>query len=74
VLDPPSSGLSLEVVDALGALAIPRLALVSSDPATLARDSQRLTQHGYRLARVQPIDLAPQTYYIDAVAIFERAT
>ncbi|HRL12562.1 MAG TPA: TRAM domain-containing protein [Aggregatilineales bacterium] len=74
VLDPPPSGLSLEVVDALGALAIPRLALVSSDPATLARDSQRLTQHGYRLTRVQPIDLAPQTYYIDAVAVFERAT
>jgi 23S rRNA (uracil1939-C5)-methyltransferase len=71
VLDPPSGGLSIEVVDALGELAISRLVLVSSDPATLARDSQRLTQHGYRLARVQPIDLAPQTYYIDTVAVFD---
>jgi len=70
VLDPPSEGLSVEVIDALGELLVPRLVYVSSDPATLARDAKRLVQHGYELTIVQPIDLHPQTYYIDSVAIF----
>jgi 23S rRNA (uracil1939-C5)-methyltransferase len=43
---------------------------VSGDPATLARDAKRLAKHGYTLGAVQPIDLNPQTYYIDAVATF----
>ena len=44
----------------------------SGDAATLARDAQRLIKHGYRLGAVHPIDLAPQTYFIDSVAVLER--
>ncbi len=73
VIDPPSSGMSVEALDALVALNIPRLVYVSSDPATLARDLQRLTRHGYTLESIQPLDLAPHTYYIDAVAVLARA-
>jgi 23S rRNA (uracil1939-C5)-methyltransferase len=72
VIDPPSTGLSTEVMDALVALNIPRLVYVSGDPATLARDTQRLLRHGYTLQTLQPIDLSPQTYYIDCVATFSR--
>ncbi|MBC8171296.1 MAG: class I SAM-dependent RNA methyltransferase, partial [Anaerolineae bacterium] len=69
VVDPGSEGLSIEVVDALAILKIPRLVYVSSDPATLARDCQRLTAQGYQLTQIQPIDLAPQTYFIDSIAL-----
>ncbi|MBL8166449.1 MAG: class I SAM-dependent RNA methyltransferase [Anaerolineae bacterium] len=72
LLDPPDDGLSVEVIDALVALRLPRLVYLSGDPATLARDGKRLAAQGYTLRYVQPIDLAPQTYYIDAVALFER--
>jgi 23S rRNA (uracil1939-C5)-methyltransferase len=72
LLDPPHTGLSIETVDALAELAIPRLVYVSGDPATLARDTKRLAKQGYRLERVQPLDLAPQTYYIDTAALFVR--
>lgn len=72
ILDPPSEGLSLDVVDALGASSVKRIAYISSDPATLARDCKRLVAQGYRLGKVYPIDLHPQTYYIDAVAVLER--
>lgn len=68
IVDPPPDGLSLTVIDALAALKPERIVYVSSDPATLARDAQRLVRQGYRLESVQPIDLSPQTYYIDAVA------
>jgi 23S rRNA (uracil1939-C5)-methyltransferase len=71
VIDPPSDGLSLEALDALVEMRVPRLIYVSSDPATLARDGKRLAQHNYHLTHVQPIDLAPQTYAIDCVAVFD---
>lgn len=71
IIDPPPGGLSLDVIDQLGELRPARLAYVSSDPATLARDAQRLAGHGYHLGAVQPVDLAPHTYYIDAIATLE---
>jgi len=72
VIDPPPDGLSLDALDRLVARKIPRLVYVSSDPATLARDGKRLAAQDYRLEYVQPIDLAPQTYYIDSAAVFTR--
>lgn len=72
VVDPPSEGLRTDVVDTLAASSISRLVYVSSDPATLARDAQRLAQKGFQLGRVQPIDLAPQTYLIDVVMVMDR--
>jgi 23S rRNA (uracil1939-C5)-methyltransferase len=72
VIDPPGDGLSTAALDSLVSLAIPRLIYVSSDPATLARDGKRLASQGYRLVYAQPLDFAPQTYYLDTVAVFER--
>ena len=72
VLDPPSKGLSRDAMEALITLNSPRLVYVSSDPASLARDAQHLCKRGYKLKKVQPFDFAPQTYYIDAVALLEK--
>lgn len=72
LLDAPENGLSKAVIDRLLELDIPRLVYVSSDPATLARDGKRLAAGGYQLTYAQPIDLSPQTYFIDTVAVFER--
>jgi len=62
------------VIDELSRWAIPRLVYLSSDPAVLARDAKRLAAQGYTLSYAQPIDLSPQTYYIDTVARFDRQT
>ena len=70
--DPPGSGLSDDVMKRINALGIGRLVYVSGNAASLARDSRQLVDFGYRLRAIQPIDLAPQTYYLDAVALFER--
>jgi tRNA/tmRNA/rRNA uracil-C5-methylase (TrmA/RlmC/RlmD family) len=45
---------------------------VSCDVAALARDARALTEGGYRLTAVQPLDLFPMTHHVEAVATFTR--
>ncbi len=72
VLDPPRAGLGRDTADALLELAPPRITYLSCDPATLARDLQRLLP-AYRLAALELIDLFPQTFHIETLARLERA-
>lgn len=72
VVDPPRAGMKPEALDALIALAPAKIAYVSCDPTTLARDAKRLTAAGYTMLDVQPVDMFPQTYHIEAVARFAR--
>jgi len=67
VLDPPRAG-AAAALPALAALRAPLVVYASCDPATLGRDVRTLAAHGYRLGRVQPLDLFPQTYHVETVA------
>ncbi|MBI4536719.1 MAG: 23S rRNA (uracil(1939)-C(5))-methyltransferase RlmD [candidate division NC10 bacterium] len=72
VLDPPRQGASRRVLEALGQLGVPRIVYVSCDPSTLARDLGLLAGVGYSCVRIQPVDLFPQTFHLEAVAVLER--
>lgn len=72
VIDPPRAGLERAALDALAAKKPRTIAYVSCDPATLARDVARFLEHGYRLDRVQPVDLFPQTHHIECVVKLSR--
>lgn len=74
VIDPPRAGLGRSVVEALVSLAPARLAYVSCDPATLARDARGLVDAGYRLESVTPLDFFPQTFHIETLSFFRKET
>jgi 23S rRNA (uracil1939-C5)-methyltransferase len=70
VADPPRAGLGKTVVSHLARLKPPKLAIVSCDPATLARDVAGLTD--YSIDKLTLIDLFPQTYHLETVAQLSR--
>jgi 23S rRNA (uracil1939-C5)-methyltransferase len=72
ILDPPRAGLERRTLVALLVLDPQRIAYVSCDPSTLARDAARLYIGGFQLVQVTPFDLFPQTYHIESISIFEK--
>ena len=70
LLDPPSEGLADVVTEAILDRPPARIVYVSCDPATLARDVKRLAE-SYRLVKVTPLDMFPQTAEIESVSLFE---
>jgi len=71
LLDPPRQGLG-KAAALLPRLAPERILSISCDPATLARDLSLITPGGYRLTRLIPVDMFPQTHHIESVALLER--
>ena len=72
VADPSRSGLGRPGAGAVAAAGAPRVVLVSCDPASLARDTDLLTEAGYRLASVARVDAFPHTFHVETVSRFER--
>ena len=72
VLDPPRAGAGPEVIRELAALGPRRMVYVSCDPATLARDAVHLAAAGYHLVEAQPVDLFPQTFHVETVALWDK--
>jgi tRNA/tmRNA/rRNA uracil-C5-methylase (TrmA/RlmC/RlmD family) len=73
VLDPPRTGLGAEVVAAVAAHRPRRVAYVSCDPATLARDLATFGECGYRVVALRAFDLFPMTHHLEALATLEPA-
>jgi 23S rRNA (uracil1939-C5)-methyltransferase len=73
VVDPPRAGLSQKVVRRVIEAAPKRIVYVSCNPTTLAPNAAQLVADGgYRLVRVRPVDMFPQTPHIECVAELVR--
>ncbi len=72
VLDPPRAGAGDEVCALLARLTPREIVYLSCDPATLARDLAVLTRTGYRVLALHLIDLFPQTYHVETLAVLDR--
>lgn len=72
VLDPPRAGAGGRVMRKVGRSGARRIIYVSCNPTTLAPDLKELLPFGYDLVEVQPFDLFPQTYHVEAVAVLDK--
>jgi 23S rRNA (uracil1939-C5)-methyltransferase len=72
LVDPPRAGLSVECIRELIRLESPRLLYLSCDAPTLARDLSRLCAGGYKVRRLQPFDMFPQTAHLEALVELAR--
>jgi 23S rRNA (uracil1939-C5)-methyltransferase len=73
VVDPPRSGLSQKIVRRVLECEAEKIVYVSCNPTTLAPNAVQLREAGYKLTRVRPVDMFPQTPHIECVALFEKA-
>ena len=72
VLDPPRVGVDKAAIDAIAASGIGRIAYVSCNPATLARDCKLLCAGGYVINSVQPVDMFPETEHVETVVLLSK--
>ena len=72
ILDPPRKGADEKLLRALLLAAPPRIAYVSCDPATLARDVRILCEGGYHFEWAQPVDMFPWTGHVETVVLLSH--
>jgi 23S rRNA (uracil1939-C5)-methyltransferase len=73
ILDPPRAGCEPAALAELIRLGADRIVYVSCEPSTHARDLVALVRGGYRVRRAAIVDMFPQTYHIESVALLERS-
>ena len=73
VLNPPRKGVQPAAMEATIAVNAPKLIYVSCNPNSLARDLDKLVGQHYRIRRLQPFDMFPQTEQVETVVLLERS-
>lgn len=71
ITDPPRDGMHKKVIGQLLDINPKKIVYVSCNPATQARDLSIMNEH-YKVAKVQPVDMFPQTYHVENVVLLEK--
>ena len=72
IMDPPRAGASLEFLKCLVELSPQKIVYVSCNPETLARDLLFLTRKGYKVKKIQPVDMFPHTEHVEIVCLITK--
>ncbi|MEX1377823.1 MAG: 23S rRNA (uracil(1939)-C(5))-methyltransferase RlmD [Eubacteriales bacterium] len=72
IIDPPRKGCSNKFLDVLSKTECKRIVYVSCNPATLARDAKILSDRGYNVEKIQPVDMFPHTYHVECVCFLSK--
>ena len=72
VVDPPRKGLDEELVNTIAKMGPERIVYVSCDPATLARDCRRFADNGYKVEKVQPVDMFGHSGHVETVVLLSQ--
>ena len=72
ITDPPRSGMNPKTINDIIKLNPGKIVYISCNPATQARDIKLLNESGYKLIKIQPVDMFPHTFHIENVALLEK--
>lgn len=72
IIDPPRSGMHQNTVEDVIQLSPKRIVYVSCNPTTQVRDIKMFVEAGYKLLKIRPVDMFPQTYHIENVALLSK--
>ncbi len=72
IIDPPRAGLNPKALKQLITLNPEKILYISCNPATFARDAQKLVDSGYDLPEIQPVDMFPHTMHIELASMFYK--
>lgn len=72
IMDPARAGADIPFLSSLVKLSPEKVVYVSCKPDTLKRDLQYLTRRGYRVKKIQPVDMFPHTQHIENVCLLKK--
>lgn len=72
VVDPPRKGCDIVCLNTIIKMSPERVVYVSCDSATLARDLKYLCEHGYKLEKVQAVDMFPNSVHVESIVKLVR--
>ena len=72
VVDPPRKGCDVRLLETIAAMEPEKIVYVSCDPSTLARDLKYLADRGFKIIKVQPVDMFAHTTHVECVVKLER--
>jgi 23S rRNA (uracil1939-C5)-methyltransferase len=73
-MDPPRSGSDEKFLSSLIKLMPQKVIYISCNPVTQQRDLKYLTEHGYVVEEIQPVDMFPQTYHVETIVKLNKVT
>ena len=72
LMDPPRSGSTKEFIEAVNTLSPSRVVYISCEPTTLKRDMDLFVKKGWKVKRIQPVDMFPFTEHTECCVLLEK--
>lgn len=73
VVDPPRKGCDEKLLEVIVKMASQRVVYVSCNPSTMARDLKYLSERGYAVREIQPVDQFPQTVHVESIVLMTNS-
>jgi 23S rRNA (uracil1939-C5)-methyltransferase len=71
-MDPPRAGSDRKFLSSVLALAPEKIVYISCNPETQQRDLFYLTKNGYKVKKIQPVDMFPYTSHVETVVLLQQ--
>ena len=69
IVDPPRKGCSPILLETIFKMSPKKIVMISCNSATMARDIKILTNMGYNIQKIQPVDMFPRTGHVECVSV-----